>query len=300
MSPSGATISVPTTGGCARLRPPADRRIATGGLPPIAAFTATATPEVRDDIVTLLGLEQPQVLVAGFDRPNIDLRVERVDGSDDKDERLPGWCVAAARLVYAATRKTAEAAAGLLQAGGLGAAAYHAGLADAERMRSRTRLPPDPCPSSAPQRVRHGIDRPDVDAVVHYAIPDRWRPTTRRSVAHGRDGRPATATLLWDYDDVLTRRFLIDRPRRDPPGRRAAVLDPAEAARRKALEHLKLRRMVDYADTRACLRATILRYFGDAAVREPCDSCGNCRRGGMRARQSPAAGCVTGLSSSRS
>src|SRR5881394_937734 len=81
------------------------------GRPPMAAFTATATPEVRDDIVALLGLEGPQVLVAGFDRPNIHLRVEHVNDEDEKIERLPGLVRGRRALVYAATRKTAEAAA---------------------------------------------------------------------------------------------------------------------------------------------------------------------------------------------
>jgi ATP-dependent DNA helicase RecQ len=218
------------------------------------------------------------VLVAGFDRPNIHLRVERADGSDDKDERLPGLVRGRRALVYAATRKTTEAAAGLLRASGLGAAAYHAGLADAERVRVQDAFAAGAVPIvCATNAFGMGIDRPDVDAVVHYAIPGSLEAYYQEIGRAGRDGRPATATLLWDYDDVRTRRFLIDSPRRDQPGRRVAAVDPREAARRKALEHLKLRRMVEYADTRACLRATILRYFGDTVVRERCDSCGNCR-----------------------
>src|SRR5438105_4615590 len=107
----------------------------SAGRPPIAAFTAPATPEVRADIIELLGLEQPQVLVAGFDRPNIHLRVERVDGDDEKDDLLPGLVRGRRALVYAATRKTAAAAAVLLQRSGVNAAAYHAGLDDRERTR---------------------------------------------------------------------------------------------------------------------------------------------------------------------
>jgi ATP-dependent DNA helicase RecQ len=76
------------------------------GRPPIAAFTATATPEVRDDIVALLGLEEPQVLVAGFDRPNIYLRVERVDDEEDKNALLRGLVCGRRALVYAETRTT--------------------------------------------------------------------------------------------------------------------------------------------------------------------------------------------------
>ncbi len=248
------------------------------GRPPIAAFTATATPEVRDDIVALLGLEEPQVLVAGFDRPNIYLRVECVEGEEDKNDRLPGLVRGRRVLVYAATRKSTEGAAAYLQAAGVQAAAYHAGLKDEERTRVQDAFASGSLPVvCATNAFGMGIDRPDVDAVVHYAIPGSVEAYYQEIGRAGRAGRPATATLLWDHGDVLTRQFLIDSPRRDKPARRTAALDPEEVARRKELEHKKLQRMTDYADTSACLRATILRYFGDPAAREPCNACGNCR-----------------------
>ena len=268
-----------------RLRAAAGRcRGSAGGRrPPVAAFTATATPEVRDDIIALLGLDDPQVLVAGFDRPNIYLRVEEVHDEDDKDERLPGLVRGRRALVYAATRKTAEAAASHLQSAGIAAAAYHAGLKDDERTRVQDAFAAGSLPVvCATNAFGMGIDRPDVDAVVHYAIPGSVEAYYQEIGRAGRDGRPATATLLWNYDDVATRRFLIDCPRRDKPGRRADV-DPEEAARRKELDHLKLQRMIEYAETPGCLRATILRYFGDAAAREPCGSCGSCRPGAIDA-----------------
>jgi ATP-dependent DNA helicase RecQ len=250
--------------------------------PPIAAFTATATPEVRDDIVTLLGLEDPQVLVAGFDRPNIYLRVEPVDEEEGKNERLPALVRGRRALVYAATRKSAAAAAELLQESGVKAAVYHAGLKDDERTRVQDAFAAGSLPVvCATNAFGMGIDRPDVDAVVHYAIPGSLEAYYQEIGRAGRDGRPATATLLWDYADVFTRQFLIDSPRREKPGRTAALLDSEEAARRKELEHAKLRRMIDYADSRGCLRAAILQYFGDPAARERCESCGNCRPGAI-------------------
>jgi len=248
-----------------------------GSRPPMAAFTATATPEVRDDIVALLGLEDPQVLVAGFDRPNIHLRVEPVLDEGDKDWRLPALVRGRRALVYAATRKTAEGAATYLEAHGVTAAAYHAGLKDEQRTRVQDAFAAGTLPVvCATNAFGMGIDRPDVDAVVHYAIPGSVEAYYQEIGRAGRDGRPATATLLWHYGDVATREFLIDSPRRDKPGRRPAV-DPEEARRRKDLEHRKLERMIEYAQTGGCLRATILRYFGDAAAYEPCDACGACR-----------------------
>ena len=249
----------------------------TPGRPPMAAFTATATPEVRDDIVALLGLERPQVLVAGFDRPNIFLRVERIFDESQKDDLLPHLVRGRRALVYTATRRSAEGAADTLQAAGIRAAAYHAGLKDAVRVRVQDAFAAGRLPVvCATNAFGMGIDRPDVEAVVHFAIPGSVEAYYQEIGRAGRDGRPATATLLWDAADVSTRRFLIDSPRRDRPGRPVVVVDPVEVARRKGIEHLKLDRMIDYARTTACLRGTILRYFGDPAVREPCGSCGNC------------------------
>jgi len=249
------------------------------GRPPMAAFTATATPEVREDIVQLLGLAAPQVVVAGFDRPNISLAVRPVSGDIEKHQLLPQLVGSGRALVYAATRKKAEAAAETLTAAGIDAAAYHGGLADMERSSVQERFTAGSlrivCATNA---FGMGIDRPDVETVVHLDIPGSLEAYYQEIGRAGRDGRQAAATLLWNYVDVRTREFLIDRENEEDAEREARRPDPAEVARRKDLDHRKLRRMVSYADTSACLRATILRYFGDAAAKEPCGSCGNCSR----------------------
>ena len=253
------------------------------GRPPMAAFTATATPEVRDDIMALLGLQQPHVIVSGFDRPNIHLRVERVFDQEMKNQRLPALVRGRRALVYAATRKSTEAVASALKEAGVRADAYHAGMKDGDRTRVQDAFASGTLPIvCATNAFGMGIDRPDVDAVVHYAIPGSVEAYYQEIGRAGRDGRPATATLLWDYADVSMREFLIDCPKPEK-ARRGPPADPAETARRRELEHRKLHRMIEYADSAACLRGAILRYFGDGAARDRCEACGNCRPGALDA-----------------
>ena len=253
-------------------------RCRDGSRPPIAAFTATATPDVREDVIRLLGLQSPRVIVSGFDRPNIFLRVCRMVFDHDKHRRLPALVKGRRALVYAATRRSTEAAAATLAAAGIESAAYHAGLQDAERTRVQDAFASGclhvVCATNA---FGMGIDRPDVDLVVHFAIPGSLEAYYQEIGRAGRDGRPAAATLLWNDDDVSTRQFLIDSPKREKPGRLQLAVDPAELARRTAVEHRRLEQMVSFAAGGGCLRAKVLRYFGDPAAVAACASCGNCR-----------------------
>ena len=250
------------------------------GRPPILAFTATATPEVRDDILDLLGLEDPAVFVAGFDRPNLFLDVRRVSGGLEKQAILADLVGIRRALVYAATRKSSERAAHALQSAGVSAEAYHAGLADAERVRVQNAF------ASGEARVvcatnafGMGIDRPDVEAVVHYELPGSLEAYYQEIGRGGRDGRPSDAILLWNYVDVRTREFLIEREDEDEdPRRPRGPVDPEHRERRRELERRKLRRMIAYADSAGCHRATLLGYFGEKDVPPRCGACGNCGR----------------------
>ena len=250
------------------------------GRPPIIAFTATATPEVRDDIVSLLGLAEPEVFVAGFDRPNIFLDVRRVSGELEKRALLPELVGSGRALVYAATRKSAERASDTLRAAGVQAEAYHAGLDEAERSRVQNGFAAGKvrvvCATNA---FGMGIDRPDIEAVVHFEIPGSLEAYYQEIGRGGRDGRPAQATLLWNYVDVRTREYFIEKEDDEPDLLRPhAPLDPEQRERKRELDRKKLRRMISYADSTGCLRAALLGYFGEAGAPTRCGHCGNCAR----------------------
>jgi ATP-dependent DNA helicase RecQ len=248
------------------------------GRPPVLAFTATATPEVREDISALLGMHEPHVFVSGFDRPNIELRVRAVSGDREKRALLPELVGRQRALVYASTRRSAEDASETLVEAGIAAAAYHAGLSDTERTRVQDAFAAGTlqvvCATNA---FGMGIDRPDLEVVVHKELPSSVEAYYQEVGRVGRDGRHAVATLLWNYVDVKTREFLIDK-RSEEDDRDGTPADPEEQDRRRTLEHLKLKRMVAYADGSGCLRMTILRYFGDPDAGADCQSCGNCLR----------------------
>ena len=247
------------------------------GRPPVIAMTATATPEVRDDIVDLLGLSAAAVFVTGFDRPNLHLDVRKVSGAIEKRQVLPSLVADRRALVYAATRKSVEAATETLRTAGIDAWSYHAGLADLERSHvqdefaaGRLRVV---CATNA---FGMGIDRPDVDAVVHVEIPGSLEAYYQEIGRGGRDGRDARVTLLWNYVDVRTREFFIDKDAEDDES--SDALTAVARARKRQLDRTKLQRMIAYADSTGCYRATLLGYFGEFEVPLRCGNCGNCHR----------------------
>jgi ATP-dependent DNA helicase RecQ len=148
------------------------RRDGRPGRPPLEAFTATATPEVRQDIIHLLGLRDPRVIVAGFDRPNIRLIVQPIVDALDKHARLPQLVKGTRSLVYRSTRRSADAAAATLRAAGRAVGTYHAGLPAAERSRVQDAFASGAlrivCATNA---FGMGIDRPDTETVVHLDLP---------------------------------------------------------------------------------------------------------------------------------
>jgi ATP-dependent DNA helicase RecQ len=183
-------------------------------------------------------------------------------------------------LIYAATRKSTERAADALRAAGTAAEAYHAGLDETERSRVQNGFAAGRIPVvCATNAFGMGIDRPDVEAVVHFEIPGSLEAYYQEIGRGGRDGRAAVVTLLWNYVDVRTREFFIEREDEESDlWRQRAPLDPEQRERKRELDRKKLRRMIAYADSTGCLRAALLGYFGEADVLPRCGNCGNCAR----------------------
>ncbi|MCE9638401.1 MAG: ATP-dependent DNA helicase [Planctomycetes bacterium] len=189
------------------------------GAPPTAAFTATATARVRTDIVRQLGLVDPHVFVAGFERPNLRLLVHRPETVARKlallDEAIARNGTPA--IVYAATRKNVEQAAAHLRSRGIDALAYHAGLAAAERERVQDAFMDGASPVIvATPAFGMGVDKADVRLVVHYDVPGSVEQYWQEAGRAGRDGKPAECVLLYNFADVRIQRFFIDGANPEP------------------------------------------------------------------------------------
>ncbi|THA57995.1 ATP-dependent DNA helicase RecQ [Streptomyces sp. A1136] len=193
---------------------PAYRRLAQVvervGRPTVLALTATAAPPVRDEIVERLGMRDPAVVAAGFDRPNIRLEVRRFQEEGDKRRAVVERAAAEPKpgIVYAGTRKDTESHAAELAELGLGAAAYHAGLPAAERARVHDAfLAGDLDVVAATSAFGMGIDKEDVRFVLHAAVPGSLDAYYQEVGRAGRDGEPALAVLHYRPQDTGLQNF---------------------------------------------------------------------------------------------